>query len=88
MQDNVKSLVDTRLRRVRAVVDVAREFEHDDGYRGEEGCLEIDSEKKKSIKNERKRKKICTHNYNDGRKIFNYRLQFLTCAIRDTTRTI
>ena len=56
MQDNVKSLIDTRLRRIWAVVDVAREFEHDDGYRGEKGCLEIDSEKKK-IKNERKRKK-------------------------------
>ena len=56
MQDNVKSLVDTQFRRVWAVVYVASEFEHHDGYRGEEGCLlESDSEKSKMKESE----KIC-----------------------------
>ena len=45
MQNDVKSLVDSRFRKVWAVVYIAREFEHHDGHRGEEGGLESDIER-------------------------------------------
>ena len=47
MEDDIKSFVDARFWHVWAVVYVARELEHHDGYRGEEGGLEGDIERSK-----------------------------------------
>ena len=48
MEDDVESFVDARFRHLWAVVYIAREFEHHDGYRGEEGGLEGNIERSKS----------------------------------------